>query len=72
MDTLLKPARLDLDPNPATAAKEWKHWHRTLNNFIDKCGENAPDKYRTLVNFVSHNDYEYIEDCTDYKVALSV
>ena len=47
-------------------------WHRTFNNFIDECGENAPDKYRTLVNFVPHNVYEYIEDCTDYDSAVSV
>ena len=72
MDTLLKPTRLDLDPNSATAAKEWKHWHRTFTNFIDECGEKAPDKYRTLVNYVSHNVYEYIEDCTDYNSALKV
>ena len=70
MNTLLKPARLDLDVNSPTAAKEWKHWHRTFTNFIDECGDNAPDKYRTLVNFVSHSVYEYIEDCTSYETAL--
>jgi hypothetical protein len=66
MDTLLKPARLDLDPNSPTATKEWRHWHRTFTNFIDECGDKAPDQYRTLVNYVSHNVYEYIEDCKDY------
>ena len=54
MDTLLKPARLDLDPNSPTATKEWRHWHRTFTNFIDECGDKAPDQYRTLVNYVSH------------------
>jgi hypothetical protein len=72
MDTLLKPARLDLDPNSPTATKEWRHWHRTFTNFIDECGEKAPDEYRTLVNYVSHNVYEYIEDCKDYKSAIRV
>ena len=69
MDTLLTPARLDLDPNSPSAAKEWKHWHRTFRNFIDECGENAPIKFRTLVNYVSHNVYDYIDDCADYDAA---
>ena len=70
MDTLLKPARLDLDPSSPSAAKEWKHWHRTFNNFIEECGERAPNKFRTLVNYVSHNVYDYIEDCADYDSAI--
>ena len=70
MDTLLKPARLDLDPNSPSAAKEWKHWHRTFRNFIDEYGENAPNKFRTLVNNVSHNVYDYIVDCADYDAAI--
>eukprot|EP00794_Sanderia_malayensis_P018480 gene18480-20331_t len=52
MDTLLKPARLDLDINSPTASKEWKHLHRTFTNFIAECGERAPDEYRTLINYV--------------------
>jgi hypothetical protein len=72
MDTVLKPARLDLDPNSPSAAKEWKHWHKTFTNFLTECGSRAPDKYRTLINYVSHNVYEYIEDCTDYNSALEV
>ena len=70
MDTLLKPARLNLDPNSPSAAKEWKHWHRTFINFIDECGERAPNKFRTLVNYVSHDVYDYIEDCADYDAAI--
>ena len=69
MDTLLKPARLNLDPNSPSAAKEWKHWHRTFINFIDECGERAPNKFRTLVNYVS-TMYYYIEDCADYDAAI--
>ena len=68
--TLLKPRRLDLDPNSPTAAKEWKHWLQTFNNFIEECGENAPDKYRTLVNYILHNVYELIEDCSDYESSI--
>ncbi|XP_042218088.1 uncharacterized protein LOC121863481 [Homarus americanus] len=53
MEKLLRPTRLDIDPNSPTAAKEWKHWHRTFINFIEEYGENAPDKLRTLI-FARH------------------
>ena len=43
---LLKP---DLDPNSSTAAKEWKYWLRTFNNFMAECGNNAPDTFRTII-----------------------
>ncbi|XP_076061516.1 uncharacterized protein LOC143037271 [Oratosquilla oratoria] len=72
MEKLLKPARLDLDPSSSTAAREWRHWSKTFSNFIQECGKNAPDKLRTLVNCVSHNVYEYIEECTNYDSAISV
>jgi hypothetical protein len=56
-----------------SAAKEWKHWHKTFTNFLTECGERARDKYRTLIDYVSHNVYEYIEDCTDnYDSAFEV
>ena len=67
MNRLLKPDRLDLDPNSPTAAKEWKHWFRTFDNFIIECGtEPAPDKFRTITNLISHNVFDYVEDCTDF------
>ena len=70
MDALLKPSCLDFDPNSPTAAKQWKHWHRTFTNFIEECGERTPNKFRTLINYVSHNIFEYVEDCPDYDVAI--
>ena len=71
MEKFLKPARLDIDPNSPTAGREWKHWHRTLLNFIEECGDNAPDKFRILVNCVTHNVYEYFEDCTSFDSAIA-
>ena len=71
MSKLLKPSRLDTDPSSPTAAKEWKHWHRTFINFIEESGENAPDSLRALINCVSPTVYELIEDCTTYESAIS-
>ena len=60
MDTLLKPARLDLDPNSHSATKEWKHWHRTLKNVIDECGEHAPNKFRTPNHLIETRNSHWI------------
>ncbi|XP_064080604.1 uncharacterized protein LOC135197465 [Macrobrachium nipponense] len=71
MEKLLKPTHLDLDPSSSSAAKEWRHWHKTFSNFIQECGEMAPNKLRTLVNYVSLNMYDYIEECVNYDTAIS-
>ena len=67
MSKILKPQRLDLDHNSVDAAKEWKHWKRTFQNFIDDCGDDAPDKFCSIVNCVSASVFEYIEECTTYE-----
>ena len=72
MEKILKPARLNLDPNAPSAAKEWKHWLRTLENFFAECGDNGPDKLRTLVSCVSYDVYDYIEECSTYNGAIDV
>ena len=65
MNNLLKPERLAVDPNSPTAAKEWRFWHQTFKNFLTLCGNDAPDKYLTIINLMSHSVYDYVEDCTD-------
>lgn len=66
MSKALKPSRLDVDPNSPTAAKQWKHWKRTFDNFITECGADAPDKFRSIINFISADVFEYVEECTNY------
>ena len=72
MSKILKPARLDLDHNSPNAAKEWKHWRRTFENFIDECGDQAPDKFRSIVNCVSADVFEFVEDCSSYDDVIAV
>ena len=66
MSNLLKPERLNLDPQSSNAAKYWKYWFKTFENFIIMCGTDAPDKHLSLINLISSDVYEYVEDCTDY------
>ena len=35
MDKLIQPCRLNLDPGSNSAAKEWKHWLKTFENYVE-------------------------------------
>lgn len=77
MDKILKPNRLDVDPSDANAGKEWTHWIRTFDNFLNSIpptDEGGPplNKLPLLVNFVSPRVYQYIEDCTSYSEAIEI
>ena len=71
MSKILKPARLNLEHNSSNASKEWKHWKRTFQNFIEECGDEAPNKFRSIVNLVSTNVYDYIEYCDSYEGVIT-
>jgi len=61
MDTLLEQAHLD---------QRMEALAHDLQIVIDECGEHAPNKFWTLINYVSHYVYDYIEDCADYDAAI--
>ena len=67
----MKPERLDLDPNAPNAAKEWRHWRRTFDNFIIECGiDPVPNKHRIITNLISANVYEHVGNCTDFQSVI--
>ena len=70
MDNVLRPERLDTDPNSGTAAKEWLHWRRTFENFMAVLPQEGLDKLAVLSNFVSPSIFQHIEDCTDYETSI--
>ena len=71
MNRLMKPKRLDLDPSAPNAAKEWRHWRRTFDNFIIECGiDPVPNKHRIITNLISANVYEHVKDCTDFQSVI--
>ena len=72
MKKLMKPERLSVDPNSSTAAKEWKHWHKTFDNFLSSFPEQDEqvDKLKILVNYLGFEVYEYVEECQSYTEAV--
>ena len=75
MDSVLRPQVLNLEPSAQDSAKTWKHWHRTFTNFleaVEAANDNAPNKLNTLINYVSANVYDYIEDASTYEEAITI
>ena len=70
MERVLRPERLETDPNSGTAAKEWLHWKRTFENFMAVLHREGLDKLAVLSNFVSPSIFQHIEDCTDYETSI--
>ena len=72
MDRILRPDRLEIEPNAPEASRTWRHWKCTFSNFISKLesGDVAPDKLHTLINFIGPHVYELIADVEDYDEAM--
>jgi len=49
MNKLLKPSKLDLDPNSTSAAmSEWKHWHRSLEYYVEDVEASATEERKSV------------------------
>ena len=78
MERLTKPERLSVDPNNPEGAKQWKHWVRTFENYIESVEQAKPEgdppvnKLRLLINSIDFKVYDYIEDCETYERAIEV
>ena len=55
MEAALRPKHLDIDPSSPNAAKDWRHWKATFNNYCEDFSAKIPNKYRALVSCVSPN-----------------
>ena len=70
MDKILRPERLEADPNSSEAAKEWLHWKTTFQNFLAVLSPDGLDKLGVLTNYLTPKVYQYIEDCDNYEAAM--
>ena len=70
MDRLLKPERLDTDPNSSSASKEWTHWLKTFQNFMSVLPIEGLNKLCVLTNYVTPKIYESFAECATYDEAI--
>ena len=69
---VLTPDKLTTLPSDASGEKHYKHWLKTLENFIDDCGSQAPDKLRCLTKYVSPDVYDYVSEAITYEAAIEI
>ena len=72
MEKVLRPERLERNPNSGEASKEWLHWKRTFDNFLAVLPQTNLDKLSALANFVSPSIFQHIEECTEYGAAVGI
>ena len=72
MERILCPDQLKTDATSPNAEKEYKHWKRTFNNFMDECQDNAPNKLRCLTRHVSSEIFEYNADVEAFDTAIAI
>ena len=81
MERYMKPERLGIDPNTTDAAKTYKHWFRTFNNFVEslsisntasgsQSSTRTVKKINLLINYIEPNTYELISECETYDQAI--
>ena len=78
MDRLLRPAKLEADPNAPDSKQVFKHWRKTFERFVAALENgrdvNDPeiDKYGLLINYISSSVYNYIEETNNYGQAITL
>jgi hypothetical protein len=73
MDKVLKPHRLDIEPDQPNADREWNHWYRTFTNFVTALSEDhSADKLSVLINYVSPHVYEFIAESSSYRHRFNI
>jgi hypothetical protein len=64
MDRALRPNRFKINPNDSNAAKEYQHWIRTFEHYLDSLPQQGLNKYHVLTNYISPQIFDYISDVT--------
>ena len=68
--SVLKPSRFCADPSDPSASKVFRHWYKTFENFVNYGANGNLDRLSLLVNYVSAEVFELIEDAQTYEEAV--
>ena len=72
LEKALRPARFDVTPNTPSSSKDFTHWFKTFEYFLEVLPPDNLDKLRVLTNFVSPSFYELFSECIAYKSAIEL
>ena len=70
MDKLLKPAKLAIDVNSGSAAKQWRHWLKTFQSYVSLYSDAYSEvKLAALINCATPEVFEHFDHCESYEEA---
>ena len=72
MEKVLKPSRFEVSPAAPNAAKLWRHWLATFENFLESIRTENLNRLVVLTNYVSADVYELFCDAADFDTALAI
>ena len=78
LERLLRPTKLDVDPDAPDARQTLKYWLRTLEHFLTAAeaavsGEESPlDKYGLLMNYLAPSVCAYVGDVSSYEEGIGI
>ena len=70
MDKALRPDRFEGSANTSTSAKEFTHWLKTFEHYVDVLPQENLDKLKLLTNYVSPAVYDYFSECDTYAKSI--
>ena len=72
MDKALRPDKFDVSASNNNSAKEFKHWLKTFEYYLEVLPQSGLDKLCVLTNYVSPTVYECFSECNSYQSALEI
>ena len=77
MDKLMRSSRFDAEPNTLNAEREYKHWKKTFENYLEGATSEGDipaslvrKKHHAFKNSVSANVFELIYDADNFNLTL--
>ena len=70
LERALRPNRFGSSPVDDNASKDFEHWLRTVEGYIEVLPSSGLNKFQVLINFVEANVYDLISDCNSYEDAI--
>ena len=70
MERFIRPEKFE--GRPDTTSAQWNHWFKTFSWFLTKAEAADEDKLGLLINHISPEVYEHINECVSYNDAIRI
>ena len=72
LERALRPCRFGACPEDDNATKDFEHWLKTMEGYVDILPQSGLNKLQVLINFVEPKVYDLISKCANYTEAIAL